>query len=444
MNFYVMQVRAAVLALAVCLGGSALAWGGEAAAPDVPKLVEALKSDDPDERDKAYRTLAEAGEPVRADLEKALAGAENNPDLASRLRNLLKNIGQREMLAGFDAPKTIDLELAEGTLGEAMAKLKAAFGWDVKCNEAAAAKKLSVTLKGARFFEALEALRKAAGVTYRVNQNSLWGGDNNKKGELPLELVDKGEDDWLTAAAAGPFLILPMSVNYQEYRTKSIFPGQANQRNFSFQGVVLAEPGCAASAVAPGKCSFTDAKGKDFASAYGDNNRGFGGHGDGGRNGVFQFNDQFQISDELSGPVNWKCMLKVQVPLKMKSKRIESLADLKVPEKNRPPRRRDPDSRAGSVRRPIHAEVRAPGEFGQRPDEFPRRGFRGHGGRESQAAGEPGRRLRSRRSRRRAPEPWHDRQRRRGENGIHPDLSQETRRGPDPMAQREGRAELRG
>jgi hypothetical protein len=106
-------------------------------AEDIHKLLQGLKSDEEEERAKVRKQLAEKGEALRPQLEKALDEAKNEPDYSSQIKLVLKSLSQNEILKAFDAPKTISLDVKDTPVKDVLAKFKEAFGVTVECAGAA-------------------------------------------------------------------------------------------------------------------------------------------------------------------------------------------------------------------------------------------------------------------------------------------------------------------
>ena len=294
------------------------------AADDIGKLLQGLKSDDEDERARVRKQLSEKGEAIRAQLEKALDASKNEPDFASQIKLVFKSLSQNEVLKPFDAPKTISMDVKDTPVKEVLAKFKEAFGHTVECADAAQEKKVSLVFKDRALFDALEDLRKAAGLIYQFDQQRMW---QEKKAEgLPFKLVEAGEKSFCAVGVSGPFLVFVSNVSYSENR--SLMPGGESQthKSLSLQIFIVPAPEAAAADVSPVSSVFIDKDGKEQNGQYSNNRMGrLGGYGDVYGSGRM-LHDSIQLSGDFAGPLAWKTKLLVRIPLKLSSKKIENLS----------------------------------------------------------------------------------------------------------------------
>lgn len=317
--------QAVALALALLLAPPSGLLAADAAPPKVALEAEIakLKSDDEAERSEARKQLAAKGEGIRAELQKALDGAGQDPDYAAQLKQVLKDLGQSEILRDFDAPQKVDLELKGKTVKDALTFLKKTYGFEVKAGDGALAKPLELDRKGLTFFEALEAIREGAKLGYRIDQAAA----NVDKKALCISLEELGEKNWVAAAAAGPFLVLVHSVSTNGSKTLDMAGGGNEHRQFNAQIQVIPFPGLTLGGVAPESGKFTDAKGNNF-NGFNINRGRFSGmrqHRIG--NQAIHLNDGFQLGADASAPFTWEATIKVQVPLKLVSKTLDDLSN---------------------------------------------------------------------------------------------------------------------
>ncbi|MCW8131417.1 MAG: hypothetical protein KIS92_13795 [Planctomycetota bacterium] len=323
---HIVNSRMLPATLVLLLAGVAGALAEDAPAKpeaSVPDLIQKLKSDDEDERAVARTALSLKGDAIRAELQKALDGAED-PDFKAQIKQVMKNLGQNEMLRPFDQPVTIDLDLKDAPVSEALAKLKEAFGVAVQAAEGAAAKKVTVSQKGLTFFEALDAVRLAAKLAYRVDQAA--GMNNKDKSTLCVSLDEPGEKGWCAAAPAGPFLLVVQSVSASGQRTLNPNGAMQENRQLNMQMGAVAQPGLTLGDVTVNDTKFTDAKGTETNGYNHMRGRGFGFRNNQG-GGYIYLNDGMQLGGEASGPLTWTADLKVLIPLKMVSKTLDDLSE---------------------------------------------------------------------------------------------------------------------
>lgn len=244
---------AAILAIAAC---ACLAEEKPAPppAPPVEKLLEQLRSDDFEQREKAQALLSQAGEPARAAIEKALKAPRAEADFVTRAQRALEAIDADNHLRRFDTVKRIDLQIA-GTLREALDQLKA----DFKCviaveseeNESFEKSRVDVSVKNATFFEALEAIRVAAKAGYTHHQAPNM---------YPVALCELKSKMSIPAASAGQFLFFANAIETNVERTVNFNNEKPEvQQRLSFNATLAAAPGVRFSAIGLHAVTLSDA-----------------------------------------------------------------------------------------------------------------------------------------------------------------------------------------
>lgn len=327
----VRSIQAGTLALCGLLLNSNFTYAAENAEKPAEKsvadLLTKLKSDDEAERSEARKALVLKGDAIKAEVQKALDGAGQDADFSAQLKQIVKDLGQNEMLRGFDAPQTIDLELKDATVKDALAKLKETFGFTVNASDAAAAKKLELNRKDLTFFEALDSIREAAKLGYRIEQNVQPTPENPKT--VAVSLDELGEKSWVAAAPAGPFLIVVQSVNSYGNKSLDMNGGGNEHRQMNMQVMAIPQPGLTLGGVQPEETKFADSKGNSFNGQHQQarvRNFGFRGQRAAGGSGPIYLNDSLQLSGEIAPPLSWEASMKVQIPLKMISKTLDNLS----------------------------------------------------------------------------------------------------------------------
>ncbi|MBI3828270.1 MAG: hypothetical protein HY291_02055 [Planctomycetes bacterium] len=293
----------------------------------VAELLLKLMSDDEAERAEARKALVLKGDAIKAEVQKALDGAGQDADYSAQLKEIIKDLGQNEMLRGFDAPQTIDLELKDATVKDALAKLKETFGFTVNASDAAASKKVELNRKGLTFFEALDSIREAAKLGYRIDQ-ALQATPENAK-TVAVSLDELGEKGWVAAAPAGPFLIVVQSVNTFGNKSMDMNGGSNEHKQMNMQVMAIPQPGLVLGGVQPEETKFTDSKNNSFNGQHQQariRNFGFRGQRLASGSAPIYLNDGIQMSAEIVPPLAWEASMKVQIPLKMLAKTLENLA----------------------------------------------------------------------------------------------------------------------
>lgn len=197
------------------------AEAGKATPAAIDALIGQLKSEESTERDAARKKLAEIGEPVRAPLTKALEAPGSDLDFKAQATQILKALDQMDVLRGIDNPKTIDLDLKDAKVADALAALQKHFGWKVEASDEAAAKVVSIAVQSASFFQALEAIRTAARLGYSSDATV-----SDKPNQLPFTLVELGEKGTVAAGASGPYLVYLNRVSANISRTLDLSAGE--------------------------------------------------------------------------------------------------------------------------------------------------------------------------------------------------------------------------
>lgn len=143
-----------------------------------------------------------------------------------------------DALKPFDNPRRIDIEGTALLLAGVLAKLEAHFGWKLSPTAVETDKKtVDLSVKGATYFEALDAVRRAAKLGY------IDATSNDAK-VLPLALCELGEKGFCLAQAKGPFLFRVNQIVRQT--TQEAAFGQASGERQAHRNVtvsICAEPG---------------------------------------------------------------------------------------------------------------------------------------------------------------------------------------------------------
>jgi hypothetical protein len=231
-------MRTIALSFSVALLLNACCLAEEKPAPvSVDKLVEQLRSDDFEQREKAQTLLSEGGAPARAALEKALKEPRVEADFATRAKRILEILDADNHLGRFDTIKRVDLQV-KNTLREALDQLKADFKCQIATdgdNENFDKTPVDVNVKNATFFEALEAIRISAKAGYSQNYNA---------NTFPLSLSPLPEKTLCPTALSGQFMFVAQNVETNIERTLSFDQEKpsTNQR-LSVSGVLVGAPG---------------------------------------------------------------------------------------------------------------------------------------------------------------------------------------------------------
>lgn len=286
----------------------------------IDALIGQLKSDESSERDAARKKLAEIGEPVRTPLTKALEAPGSDLDFKSQATQILKALDQMDMLRGVDNPKTIDLDLKEVKVADALANLEKHFGWKVEASEEAAAKTVSLAVSKASYFQALEAIRTAARLGY-----SPEAGASNKPGVMPFTLVDLGEKGATAACASGPYLAFVSRITGNINRVLDLAAGEPKEtRTYLIDARVVAEPNLPVSAVEPADSVFRFGKDGETKSSY----RQLSPLGEGVKDcaSLYSITENLIIAGEEKS-IRWNLKLSATVALKVDEQRIDDLSE---------------------------------------------------------------------------------------------------------------------
>jgi hypothetical protein len=141
---------------------------------DVRDLFEKMRSERIEERDDASRALLDLDAPPVAEIEKA-AASERDAEVRGRLKGALEEIGRRERVAAV-RPRTrpLTLEFHNEPFDEAVRKSLGPFGLtSVEWSEEVGRRRVTLHLKGATFWQAVEALGRAASA-YGSRGASRW------------------------------------------------------------------------------------------------------------------------------------------------------------------------------------------------------------------------------------------------------------------------------
>lgn len=241
----IMMKQTALLCLAAgCLYSSAMLHAGEASAADQALLVK-LRDNNFDVRQDARKALMERGLAVRALIEGELKKENLDPDYKTHLKAIAARFKNLELLAAIDKPKRIDLEFKDRPASEAFRKIRDHFGFGVVLGEGTGKKSVSLSAKGLTFFEAVEAVRKAADLSFdtdaikRVDQLRDRGGAAALVGDGAMPLKTSDANSGASTAAKGPVLVVIEGIKIEE-RGDRLEP---NQKMYVVTAKVLTEPG---------------------------------------------------------------------------------------------------------------------------------------------------------------------------------------------------------
>ena len=321
--------------------------GAESSAPDSSDLalINGLHSENPQTRELAEKRLLERAEYALPLIEVALQKSDLDPEYKLQLGAIREKLKAFDPLKAFDNPLRIDLEMRDVTAAEALAQIKKHFGKTAVLIGTAAQKKCSLTLKGATFFEALDALRKAANLAYDSNALmkdmyrqyschvalmgwSPFGGEKNDN--PPINLIDLGDKSPMPAAATGPVLIF---ISWLSATTTSSLDFAEGRRQLPTKSsraaiFVVVEPELRYSGISihsdlvlPGE----NAKSKNFCfsqyqSYWGCLPRDAAVQ-------AYQFDTRFSVNGSFD-KAKFVATATLHVPLKMREQRIEAIASL--------------------------------------------------------------------------------------------------------------------
>lgn len=145
---------------------------------EIPELIRGLTSDAPEEREQAVRRLKEIGAPARPALEEALK--RGDADLKARARDLLDHFARADRVDALRGSpgRRVTVELRDAPLADAIRAALHPFGLtETRVDEALTGKKVSLALKDAPFWEALERLEDAAGARMNLESGRMELGD---------------------------------------------------------------------------------------------------------------------------------------------------------------------------------------------------------------------------------------------------------------------------
>jgi len=129
-------------------------------------LLEKLRADDFDERQAAREKLVARGDAVRSLIASELAKTGLDTDYKLNLNTIATELNENANLNPFDAPKRLDLELKNETVGVALQKISTSFGQTVTAREGAGSKTVTLSLNQKTFMESVDAVRRAAGLSF--------------------------------------------------------------------------------------------------------------------------------------------------------------------------------------------------------------------------------------------------------------------------------------
>lgn len=164
----------------------------QADAREIDNLVRALGSDAPEERDDAIARLKRIGPPAVPALE--TAAKSTDADIRGHASRLLEEIARAERVKGLrPSERRITIELRDAPLVGAVRKTLYPFGYtEAKVDPLLAGRDVSLSLKEASFWEAVEELEKRSGGRFNLSNGVLHEahpGDISRAGTGPVRLT---------------------------------------------------------------------------------------------------------------------------------------------------------------------------------------------------------------------------------------------------------------
>jgi len=140
---------------------------------DVSRQIERLKSDAIDERESAIRELEAIGSAALPALQKE-AAAVQDLETRYRIQALLKSIPRREALAKvFGATKRVTYSAREAPLREVLDALGKPLGETLRLEGPDAGSTVTIELKNATLWEALDGVARAAKIRYEYRKDGV-------------------------------------------------------------------------------------------------------------------------------------------------------------------------------------------------------------------------------------------------------------------------------
>ena len=302
--------------------------------PDDRRLLDALRSDDFDAREAAKKKLLERGDAVRAMLGEELTKTDLDADYKEYLKAIAGKLKDADVMKAFDHPKRIDLSVKKETVNAVFVKLKDHFGFSAQIKGPAGDKEISLELKNASFFEAVDAVRKAANLMYdRDELRQMMFNARNTGAAAPLWLRENGDANPSPCAAKGPVLVLFDSINVN--LSRNILFGNEGKRNintqksFNLQGWVVTEQDLHFSGIGISSLTASSDKQETLGpgNAYINSSERSIALNNSFR--LYNFNASYSPQIDVPATLNWKMGVKIRVPIKLTEKRLDKLADIK-------------------------------------------------------------------------------------------------------------------
>ncbi|MEI6234164.1 MAG: hypothetical protein WCT04_14000 [Planctomycetota bacterium] len=205
-----MNIKRLVLLFSIALAISLRCSAEEPAPLSHQSLLEKLRSDDFDERQNACAELIKRADAVRELVGSELSKSDIDADYKLNLKAVVAGIAEMDILKPIDAPKRIDLEVANESVESVLKKISDAFGQVVTARGNSESKKITLVLKQKTFMESVDAVRRAAGLRFfptyttvapAVNEADLLARFKN------LSLASDKSLDEEVVATSGPFAV---------------------------------------------------------------------------------------------------------------------------------------------------------------------------------------------------------------------------------------------
>lgn len=281
---------------------------------DVEKLVEQLRSDDFETREKAQAQLGKAGEPARAALENALKDPHAETDFVLRGKRILDVLDAGNHLLRFERIQRANLKYS-GSLREALDRLKADFKTEIvtEGEDEFDKTRVDVNVQNATFFEALEAIRVAAKAGYNQTHHPNC---------YCLALAPLPAGTPCPTALNGPLMFVVSSLGTEIERSITFDAEKPTvEQRLNLSGVLVGAPGVRVSALGLREVQLVDAAGEVFDARTSISPYTFPDQAGAGI--FFRININTQFPKGLKGPLGLKFTLVAMLPARLEERQVQ-------------------------------------------------------------------------------------------------------------------------
>ena len=294
---------------------------------DATAVLKMLNAENFDTREAARKKIIEQGNAMRPVLEAELKKKDLDPDYVHQIKVVLGEMRSMDICNAFDAPPRTDMELKNVSVADALAQIGKRFSRRVIASGDAKDLLVTLTIKQATFFEAVDAIRHAAKLNYDIKDMKQQIQNRAKQLQTPGMIADDIHPvicarNPVPSAVSGPFLIIidqGFSTVHQAFDFSLGGKPSTGKpiRRVTLNGTLFADPMLQFSSIGLLAIKVTTVKPENEFNGEG---KLLGHWSDKMRTGeseAYSFETGFNGPQDLPEAMNWKFTVEVEVPVNL-------------------------------------------------------------------------------------------------------------------------------